>query len=312
MHERHEPDPRFVESLEWQLGRELRRKNRTGGGPRPAVRVLKLGGLMLGCVALGAAAMGFSQQLSDAWRKELLETRLEVQVELANQRVAMQLEALGLTREQVEQGVRSDRDLVYFELQIAQAEADATIRKLELEEVRRSGKEPQDALSSPLVDGRDFVSERIQAHREVALRHRDVVRSDVELTQRRAESGLVAEDEVRARSLIARQAELRLVSLDRQLELRRAYLDSEITAVVVELKLLEEEAQNQLALLDREREHFQREMERYQAAIDAGVMHPVTIAQIRARVAEIEGQLRLAQAELDIVQRELALRAAGR
>jgi len=311
MHERHEPDPRFVENLEWQLGRELRRK-RAGSGPRPAVRALRLGGLLLGGVALGAAAMGFSQQISDAWRKELLETRLEVQVELANQRVAMQLEALGLTREQVEQGVRSDRDLVYFELQIAQSEADATIRELELEEVRRSGKEPQDALSSPLVDGRDFVSERIEAHREVALRHLDAVRRDVELTQRRAAGGLVSEDEVRARSLIARQAELRVESLDRQLELRRAYLDSEITAVVVELKLLEEEAQNQLALLDRESEHFQREMERYQAAIDAGVMHPVTIAQIRARVAEIEGQLRLAQAELDIVQRELALRAAGR
>jgi hypothetical protein len=312
MHEKHEPDPRFVESLEWQLGRELRRKNRAGGGPRPAVRVLKLGGLMLGGVALGAAAMGFSQQLSDAWRKELLETRLEVQVELANQRVAMQLEALGLTRQQVEQGVRSDRDLVYFELQIAQAEADATITELELEEVRRSGKEPQDALSSSLVDGRDFVSERTQVHREVALRHLDAVRRDVELAQRRAESGLVSEDEVRARNLIARQAELRLESLDRRLELRRAYLDSEITAVVVELKLLEEEAQNQLALLDREREHFQHELERYQAAIDAGVMHPVTIAQLRARVAEIEGQIRLAQAELDIVQRELTLRAAGR
>lgn len=120
---------------------------------------------------------------------------------MANQRVAAQLEALGLTREQVEQGVCGDRDLVYFELQIAQAEADATIRELELEEVRRSGKEPQDALSSPLVDGRDFVSERIQAHREVAFRHLAVVRRDVELNQRRAESGLVSEDEVQARNL---------------------------------------------------------------------------------------------------------------
>ena len=312
MDERHEPDPRFVESLEWQLGRELRRKHRMGGAPRPAVRVLKLGGLMLGCVALGAVAMGFSQQLSDSWRKELLETRLEVQVELANQRVAMQLEALGLTREQVEQGVRSDRDLVHFELQIAEAKAEATIKELELQEVRRSGKEPQDALSAPLVDDRDFVSERIEARMEVARRHLEVVRRDLELARQRAEAGVVSEDEVRARNLVVRQAQLRMESLDEQLELRRAYLDKEITAVEVELRLLEVEAQNRLALLERQRAHFQRELERYQAAIDVGAINPASVAQLKAQVAEIQGQVRLAEAELAIVQRELEARALHR
>ncbi len=310
MHDKHEPDPRFVESLEWQLGRELRRVKRMGTGPRPAVRALKIGGLMLGSVVFGAAAMGFSQQLSDSWRRELLEARLEVQLELAQRRVAVQLEALGLTREQVEQGVRSDRDLAYFELQIAQAEVDAKIMTLELEEIQSSGREPQDALSSPLIDGRDFVSEKIQARMEVARRHLEVVRYDVARTQERAEVGVVSEDEVRARNLIARQAELELESLDRQLELRRAYLDSEVTAVEVELKLLEAEAQNRLAILDRQRAHFQRELERYEAAV--GSVPPAVAVQLRAQIAEIEGQHRLAQAELEIVQRELELRGLRR
>jgi hypothetical protein len=310
MHDKHEPDPRFVESLEWQLGSELRRVKRMGTGPRPAVRALKMGGLMLGSIVFGAAAMGFSQQLSDSWRRELLEARLEVQLELAQRRVAVQLEALGLTREQVEQGVRSDRDLVYYELQIAQAEVDAKIMTLELEEIRRSGREPQDALSSPLIDGRDFVSEKIQARMEVARRHLDVVRYDVARTQERAEVGVVSEDEVRALNLIARQAELELESLNKQLELRRAYLDSEITAVEVELKLLEAEAQNQLAILDRQRAHFEREMERYEAAV--GSVPPAVAVQLRAQIAEIEAQLRLAQAELEIVQRELELRGLRR
>ncbi len=265
---------------------------------------------MLGSIVFGAAAMGFSQQLSDSWRRELLEARLEVQLELAQRRVAVQLEALGLTREQVEQGVRSDRDLVYYELQIAQAEVDAKIMTLELEEIRRSGREPQDALSSPLIDGRDFVSEKIQARMEVARRHLDVVRYDVARTQERAEVGVVSEDEVRARNLIARQAELELESLNKQLELRRAYLDSEITAVEVELKLLEAEAQNQLAILDRQRAHFEREMERYEAAV--GSVPPAVAVQLRAQIAEIEAQLRLARAELEIVQRELELRGLRR
>jgi outer membrane protein TolC len=310
MHDSHEPDPRFVESLEWQLGRELRRAKRTG--TRPGVRIVKTGGLITASVVLGAAAMGFSQQLSDAWRKELLEARLEVQVELARQRVETQLEVLGLTREQVEQGVRSDRDLIYFELQIAQAEADARISELKLEEVRRSGREPLGELSSPLVDGRDFVSEKIQVQMEVARHHLEVVRQDEELARRRAEAGLVSDDEVRARNLVARQAELQLESLAQQLELRSAYLDSEITAVEAELRLLEVKAQSQVVLLDHRREHFQRELERFQDAVGAGAMHPAAAAQLSTGVAEAEAQLRLAKAELEIVQRELERRSVKR
>jgi outer membrane protein TolC len=256
--------------------------------------------------------MGFSQQLSDAWRRELAEARLEVQVDLARQRVEVQLEALGLTREQVEEGIRSDRDLMYFELQIAEAEADARVMELKLEEVRRSGREPLGELSSPLVDGRDFVSERIHVRMEVARHHLDVVRRDEELARQQAEVGVVSEDEVRARNLVAMQAELQLESLAQQLEIRRAYLDSEITAVEAELKVLEVETQNQVVLLDHEREHFQREVQRFQAAIDTGSMHPATAAQLRARVAEVEGQLRLAKAELEIVQRELERRSVKR
>ncbi len=312
MRDKHEPDPRFVESLEWQLGRELRRKKRTDMRPRPGVRFLKTGGLIAGSVVLGAAAMGFSQQLSDAWRRELLEARLEVQLELAQQRVELQLETLGLTREQVEQGVRSDRDLMYFELQIAEAEAAAKTTELELEELRRSGREPLGELSSPLVDGRDFVSERIQVRMEVARHHLDVVRHDEERARQRAEAGLISDNEVQARNLVALQAELQLESLAKQLELRRAYLDSEITAVEAELKLIEVQTQNQVVLLNARRDHFQRELEHMEEAVGLGSMHPAAAAQLRTGVAEVEGALRLAQAELEIVQRELERRSLNR
>jgi outer membrane protein TolC len=312
MRDRHEPDPRFVESLEGELSRRLRRNQRTGIGPRPAVRFLKTGSLIAGSLVLGAAAMGFSQQLSDAWRRELLEARLEVQLEVAQQRVALQLETLGLTREQVEQGVRSDRDLMYFELQIAEAEAAAKTTELALEELRRSGREPLGELSSPLVDGRDFVSERIQVRMEIARHHLDVVRHDEERARQRVEAGLISDNEVQARNLVALQAELQLESLAKQLELRRAYLDSEITAVEAELKLIEVQTQNQVVLLNARRDHFQRELEHMEEAVGLGSMHPAAAAQLRTGVAEVEGALRLAQAELEIVQRELERRSVNR
>jgi hypothetical protein len=309
MHEKHEPDPDFVANLEWQLGSELRRQQRVGMSQRKSIRVLKIAGLMLGSVALGAAAMQASQQLGEAWRKELLETRLEVQLELAQQRIQMQTETLGMTRERVEQGLQDDRELEYLELQIAQSETDAKITELELEEIRQSGHEPLGKLSSPLVNGRDFVSERIEARMQLARRHLNVVQREQQRVQDMAEEETVSDNEVQARRLATLEAERQLRTLEDQLEVRRSYLDSKITAVEAELRLLELEARNQVVLLDEQRRHFEQELDRIEAAVDAGTMNPVTAVQMRTQVAQLDGQLRLAQAELDIVRRELARRA---
>jgi hypothetical protein len=267
---------------------------------------------MLGSVVLGAAAMGASQQLGESWRRELLEARLEVQLRLAQQRVATQLDALGLTREQVELGVQSDRDLIYFELKIAQAETDAKIVELELEEVRRSGREPLGEVSSPLVDGRDFVSERIAAQIELARHHLRVVQSEQQRVRDQADIGVVSEDAVSERQLVTIEAEQQLAMLSEQLELRRAYLNSEITAVEAELRLLELEAQRQVIVLEQQRQYFERMLAGFSDAMRAGSMHPAAEIQLRNQVAETEAQLQLAQAELQIVRRELQRRREGR
>ncbi len=72
MDSKHEPDPGFVDRLEWQVGRELRRRSRRVG-LSPRLRRSRTVGLMVGCVALGAATMGVSLHLQDSWRTELLE-----------------------------------------------------------------------------------------------------------------------------------------------------------------------------------------------------------------------------------------------
>jgi outer membrane protein TolC len=167
-------------------------------------------------------------------------------------------------------------------------------------------------LSSPLVNGRDFVSERIEARMELARHHLSLVQGEQQRIQDMADAGTVSQNDVQAHRLVALEAEQQLRMLEQQLEVRKAYLASDITAVEAELKLLELESQNQVALLDEQLQFFQRELDRFQGARDAGTMNAVTVVQMRARVAEVEGQLRLAQSELDIVQRELERRTAER
>lgn len=307
MPDMHEPDPRFVDSLEGQLGRELRRNSRSA--TRSGIRALKMAGLMIGSVTLGAAAMGAAQQIQNSWRRELLEARLEVQLQMAQQRLNAQREGLETTRQQVELGVRNELDLVHFELQIAQSETDLHLRVLDLDEVQQSGREPLDDLSAPRVDGRDFVSERLRLRMDLASRHLDVVMREAGRTRDQVTLGIIGEQEAEARDLATREAELQLDALRRQLDLRSEFLDSDLSAVEAELKTLEVEARNRVVLLDQQLRFVRGELDRYQAAIAAGTVHPITAANMRTQVVEIEAQLQLAQQELMIVQRELERRA---
>ena len=312
MPDKHEPDPQFLDRLEWQLKGELRRQNRSGAPDRLSTRILKIAALMVVSVGLGAGAMGASQQLQESWRAELLEARLEVQLEMAQQRLQMQRETLEHTRGEVEQGIRTARDLMYAELQIAQAQSEAAITQLEFEEIRESGREPLGELSSPLVGDRDFVSEKIQIRMHVASLHRNTIRSELERERSMMEAGLVGSRDVQGRNLSLREAELQLDGLARRLDVRQAYLNADISAVEAELQVLELEVQNRMVLLNEQRQFFQSQFERMQEMADEGTVGASDLSGMEMQIAEIEGQLRMAETEFGIVQRELARRAGSR
>jgi hypothetical protein len=308
MQNRHEPDPRFVESLEWQLRRELRR-GKGDTAPHPIFGTLKIAGLMLCSVAVGAVAIATSHKLQDSWRKELLEARLEVQLQQAYQRLDIQLDAIGLTREQVEEGLQTDQELAYFELRIAEVDADAKVLELELEEIRSSGREPLGELSSPLVDERDFVTERIEARQDAARHRLEVFRNAGERIRQRVEAGVVDQREWQAQDLMVMEAELQLQVLTQQLKLRQAFLDSEISAIEAELGYLEVQARSQVAQSDQRRQYFQSELDRLISLIEAGVIRPAAAADMRTQMAAIDAELHLAREELRIVRQELERRA---
>jgi len=295
---KHEPDPGFVQSLEWQLRRELRRSTEVSQ-PNPATRYLKITALMLCSITLGAMAMDTTQQIQESWRSELLEARLEVQLQMARQRLEKQIETLGL---------RSDQDLAHHELAIAEAKAHAEVLELKLEEIRQSGREPLGELSSPLVDGRDFVSERVETRMEAARLRLDVTQRAGEATLQRVEAGLIRNIEGKAAAMSILEAELELQSLSRQLDLRSSYLDSAITAIEAELMLLEEEARTRIMLVNERWRFFNDELQRLQALIEAGMISPVAAVDVQTQLAEIESELRQADEELRIVRDELERR----
>ncbi len=306
----HEPDAQFVEKLEWQLRGDLRRHTRHGS-PRRRIRVAKIAALIAVSVSLGAGAMGASQQIAESWRRDLTKARLAVQHELAVQRLRMQMSAAAQSQEQVRQGILDDLDLQLQYAQIQEARADVTVRGLDLEEFGASGLEPRDELSAPLVDGRDFVSERIRIRMDVDRRHLSVVKWEEARTLERFEVGVATELEVQERNLATHETQLQLEALERQLEIRQSYLGGDVSPVEAELMALENETRARIALLERQRQYRGLELQRVQRAIDLGSQSLDLAVQIQ-RFAEVRAQLGLAEAELDIVRRELARRANER
>lgn len=302
---RHEPDPRFVEKLEWQVSSELRRLNRRGGPDRLSIRILKIAALMLVSIGLGAGAMEATQQIQEGWRKELLEVRLEVQLEIARQRVELQRESLEEVREEVEQGLRDSQDVIQEEQQIAQAQSMVDMMALMLEEIRESGREPLGELSSPLVGDRDFVSERIEIQMRVAQVNFNTLQNRVEVDRSRVDAGVYDDIDRQQSDLTAKEAELDLDRLRKKLETRQAYIHGEITAVVAELRVLEVDIQNRIVFLNQQLELYGSELARFREMEEAGLTTPSYARQVRMHNTSIEGRLRLAATELEIVQREL-------
>ena len=307
----HEPDAQFVEKLEWQLRGDLRRHTRHGS-PRRRIRVAKIAALIAVSVSLGAGAMGASQQIAESWRRDLTKARLAVQHELAEQRLRMQMSAAAQSQEQVRQGILDDLDLQLQYAQLQEARADVTVRGLDLEEFGASGLEPRDELSAPLVDGRDFVSERIRIRMDVDRRYLAVVQRAEARTRERFEVGVATELEVQERNLATHETQLQLEALERQLEIRQSYLGGDVSPVEAELMALENETRARIALLERQRQYRGLELQRVQRAIELGSQSLDLAVQIQTRFAEVDAQLGLAEAELDIVRRELARRANER
>ena len=311
MDSKHEPDPSFVDRLEWQVGRELRRRSRRVG-LSPRLRTARTVGLVVGSMALGAATMGVSQQVQDSWRQELLEARLSAQVQLTEERLGMLREAAEVSLRQFALGVIGERGVAQIELQIAQTEFDGQMVLLQLEEVRGSGREPLSELSAPLVDGRDFVSEKEDLRRELARRHLDIAQGEAVRMRRRAALGTAGALDVQPAELAVAELELQLQAYDRRLVIRRAYLASEISAAEAELQGLEVEAENRLVLLDRRGELLQLQMAQVESRVAVGIMSQLDATPMRTQISEHEAQRRLAEAELQILRRELERRRAER
>jgi multidrug resistance efflux pump len=277
-----QPDPRFVEFLEWQLASEQRRLTAFAG----------ILALIIASICLGAAGTYAAVQIDDEALKALLLTRAGILREQAQIRFETFTHELDETKPEIR-------------FRAAAAEADLRARELDIEEITISGVAPRDDLGAPLVGDRDFVLGRIEKRSQA-------IRIDLERRQRSlariaalADRGYVNRVELEAAEHEVQNAEVNLRHLERRREWRAAFLAGTLTADVVELLALADGATAGVEEARRRLERAQRSLERVAKQVESAVTTRTELRRAERDVQTFQRRLRLAELERELVDRRL-------
>jgi hypothetical protein len=162
MRDTHEPHDEFVERLAWKIGSEVRRRNRLQPSPGwTAPSRLKLGlaaaALVVVSMGIGGAVVAAAYQAQGREQLGVLVANYEQRLALAERRMAMAKDLRAEAEKRFLVGMAPQDSVLEAGAKLAEAEAQAKSLRLQLEEVRVTGREPVMTVSAPLVSGRDFV-----------------------------------------------------------------------------------------------------------------------------------------------------------
>ena len=299
-----EPEPKFVEKLEWQLASEYRRASFRRAARTIAVpRGLAVAVLVVGVLVTGVAAIKAADYVRDSWRKKIEVARGETEVRLKQAELeSVQTEAkrmetlvsLGLVERDESQAIRSRAD---------GAALDLLRSRLDLEEVKASGAAPSNELSAPLVHGRDYAAERLEIEKRERQLDLDLQARRLERVMRLMKVGLVGEDEQKA---IQAEVVLMKSSLDAvqtRLDLRRRFVKGKISPEDVEIAGRLATAQAALRAAQSNVDRLKEEMALLETRRELGLVSSAEIASLQYSLEAAEAELKLAVLEVDILKK---------
>ncbi len=248
----HDPDPDYIEKLEWQLQTSLRRKERFG---RPTagrgIRMARTAALMIVCLAGGACGVLAAEHIQQSRETELWLMKNSVQLETATQLVDLEQKRLKIAEARWEEGIASSGSLEEARLASSAAEFELSTLELAETEIKATGRAPDRSLTAALAGSRDFVVEGLRLELEAARTRHEIHK----LALKRAEA-LHADgrqtylDVLKVRQVsLGYEQDIKLI--EERLELRAGFLDGRWEARTTDLLDLRSTAKNALIRIER-------------------------------------------------------------
>lgn len=307
MDSKHRPEPDFVSRLEWQLVSDYRREGRfSQSQPRQRKRrFLLTAAVAVVSVFAGAVGAGAAERMEGSARKELLMARAQTGLELAQARLEVLLEMSKEIKSRVEAGAVDEHELAWMRLEMSQVESEARMAAFDLKQIEATGKSPRYDLAAPLVEGRDYVSARLQtelAHRTLRL---ELLISEVEQAR---ENPAQDPRNVAAMAGQLAMAETEMNMLRSRLDLREEFIEGSLTSEEVEMRDRLLSAQSNLRHARKRLESISQEVRRVERARDAGLVPNLEALQARLQQKMAAAEARLAELELATLQSEVSQR----
>ena len=272
-----------------------------------ATGLVAMASMSLGGIAVAAR---YETQLT-AQRDTLIATYAQ-RVSIARQSVALASSALQLAEQRVAAGIDGQNALLAARAKVAEAQTQLQSVELELEEVRASGRDPVTTVSAPLVNGRDFVSDRWRVAIGAPRAALDAAQAQVNDMNRRVQLGLAGDDELAAVRTSVVELQLAIECLQEKLQIRQRFLKHEIDSPLADLLALQSDAEQRqramAARIDQERAAF--------AALDkklkVGLAQQLDLAQAQLRLQEAQVEASRAQIDLALIQQQIRQYRGGK
>lgn len=318
MRNTHDPDQNFVEKLEWQIGREVRRRNSlaqaSGWMSWSRARIATAAALLIiVSMVIGGAAVAAAYEAQNNQRRDQLAQNYQQRLDLANRRLEVLTGQTSTAEQRASIGLISETDVMEARVKLREAQVDMQLLVSSLAEIRVTGQEPRSELAAPLVGDRDFVSDRLVIAMGVPRHRLTLEAARLGETERRFQIGVADEAAVEVARLRVLEIEAAVRTFDRKLAIRQAFLKGQADAIETDLRVLEVEADQLTKTLKPKLDLVTREISRVKARVDVGTANSLELEEATIRRLELEMQLRKAELDLTLIQKRIQqYRATGK
>jgi outer membrane protein TolC len=320
MRNQHEPRDQFVERLSDQIRVEIQRRNRVLEAPRwtrwlvqsPLKAAAAIAGLVIISMGIGGVVVAAAFQAQTNEQRSILIASYEQRAALAQQRLVIARTYLMETEQRVSVGLEAQEAGHEGRFKVLQAEAEVRSLELQIEEVRLTGREPLNAVSSPLVSGRDFVTERWKHDLSVSQAALALERERLRAAERRLAVGVGNSIDVETSKTRVIELEAAHRGMGTKLDIRQQFLKRQIDAPMADLRVLEAEAEQRRQTLLPRMELAQRMSKDVAQRVQTGTAQQVELLEAQLRLAQLAADLAKADMDIAMIRRQIDQRRAGK
>jgi hypothetical protein len=228
----HEPTPEFAQYLEWQVAAAVRRQERFAEPIRTTsayAKYLAAAAMIVVAMMVGAGGVAAAGRIQDNQQKQLLLAEQNMHMQMAGLQLQLAQTALDDAKRRVSVGAAEPNLVASAERDVRLAQIRLDRASLETAEVQLSVRPVRDEITSPLVKGRDFVTERLQ----LDLKSSGISLSAAEALRKNAQTrfavGLIGDVELAEADVTLLRAQSEVQLIQDQLALRSRFIAGGLT-----------------------------------------------------------------------------------